>query len=211
MPHAGVGTMSLRLAPLGLAWLTAVPAAHAQTALATVTTTANGSASITVQPGTPVQLSVSISHNQFKVAGFMGGTVVDGHAGTPSNFSTTIPSLPTAFFGSFVGGSRIGADIATPPPGFGTPDPPFGQHPMPVWKYDLTIDQPGTYAVNWVAPAIAPNVRLFPTIGSFNFVEARTTYVGATITVVPSPASLALLALYPVTTHRRRRRANGGR
>lgn len=189
--------------------LAAVPA-HAQTALATVTTTANGSASITVQPGTPVQLSVSISHNQFKVAGFMGGTVVDGRAGTPSNFSTTIPALPTAIFGNFFGGSRIGADIATPPPGFGTPDPPFGQHPMPVWKYDLAIDQPGTYAVNWVAPAIAPNVRLFPTIASFNFVEAQTTYVGATITVLPTPASFALLALVPFTTRRGRRAASGG-
>jgi len=206
MPHAGFG-VSLSILLLAAC----PPVALAQpTIFATVTTTADGSPAVAVQPGTPVRLRVILSHTGATLAGIAGGTAVAGNAGAGSNFSTTIPSLPTVILGSFVGGSRLGADIANPPPSFGPPSPPFGTNPMPVWQYDLTLNEPGVYEVNWVPAAFAPNVRIYRTISSFTYTEAQTTYVGATITVLPPPASLTLLALFPLTARRRRPAATGG-
>lgn len=177
--------------------------AHAQ-ATATVTTTVAGGPAITVEPGTPVRIAVRIAHDQFSVAGVYGGTIVTDNAGIASNFSTTIPSLPTVNFGSFVGGSRVGASIEFVPLWTG-PTPPSGTNPMPVWDYDLTLANPGTYQVNWVSPSATPYVRLYSSVGAFNFTEAQTTYIGATITVLPAPTSLAPLALTATIAPRRRR------
>jgi len=205
MPRAEVGVFLSIL--LSTAW---TPAATAHP-LATVTTTVDGAASMTVQPGQPVAIAVRISHNAFHFAGIAGGTKVTDNAGLASNFSTTIPALPTVNFGAFVGGSRVGAEIVAMPPGFiGAVTPPFMFNPMPVWTYSLRLDDPGVYTINWVPTAQMPNVRLYQAISSFTSVEAQTTYTGATITVLPAPASLTLLALSPITTRRRRRVAIRG-
>ncbi len=129
----------------------------------------------------------------------------DLNFGAASGFTSTIPLLPTVFFGSFSGGSRVGADIANPPPGFSMPFPPFASHPMPVWQYNITLSDPGIFSIIWVSPASAPNVRVYATVGSFNFTEAQTTYVGATITVTPTPSTITIIASCGVLARRGRR------
>ena len=71
--------------------------------------------------------------------------------------------------------------------------------------YDLVINNPGVYTINWVAPGSAPNVRIYTSTASPAFTEAQTTYRGATITVTPAPASLALVGLGGLVAGRRRR------
>ncbi len=196
--------MKTILGLVGVAGLACV--ANGQVATATVTTTANGGAAAIVAPGTTVTIAVRIAHDQFSVAGLQGGTIVLGNAGTGGNFATTIPGLPTVNMGSFNGGSRTGVDFAFTPPGFiGATTPPSGSNPMPVFTDDITGLVAGVYTINWVSPGTAPNVRLYASIGSFSFVEAASTYVGAVITVTPAPGSLALIGLGDLVAGRRRR------
>ncbi len=194
--------MKKALALVAIAGLASVAAAQT----ATVRTTANGGAAAVVAPGSTVTIAVTIAHNQFAVAGLQGGAIITGNAGTGGNFATTIPGLPTVNMGSFTGGSRTGVDFAFTPPGFiGAATPPSGTNPMPVMTYDITGLAAGVYTINWVAPGSAPNVRLYASIGSFGFLEAQSTYTGATITVTPAPASLALVGLGGLVAGRRRR------
>lgn len=187
-----------------LVMMAAACSAAGQTAI--VTTSVNNGGMATIEPGGTVSVSVRIAHDQFSVAGIQGGTVVEGNAGVGSNFTTTIPSLPTVVLGSFVGGSRVGADIAfTPAAGFGHVTPPSGTNPMPVWRYDLTLAEPGVYDITWVPTLVSPNVRLYSSIGAFSFTEAQTTYVGARITVVPGAPTVWVLAVSGVLVARRRR------
>ncbi len=179
--------------------------ATAQTA--NVVVTANGGANAVIAPGGVVNVAVTIAHNQFSVAGIQGGSIVAGNAGAGGSFATSIPAGALVVLGSFSGGSRTGVDIAFTPPGFtgGFAVPPSGTNPMPVFTYDITGLAVGTYSLNWVSPASAPNVRLYATAGSTNFLEAQSTYTGATITVIPAPASLALVGLGGLVAGRRRR------
>ena len=179
--------------------------ATAQTAI--VRTTANGAASATIPLGGTATIAVTIAHNQFSVAGIQGGSIISGNAGTAGNFATSIPAGALVVLGSFSGGSRTGVDIAFTPPGFtgGFAVPPSGTNPMPVFTYDITGLAVGVYTINWVSPSTAPNVRLYATAGSTNFLETQSTYTGATITVIPAPASLALVGLGGLVAGRRRR------
>lgn len=177
--------------------------------MASITVTANGGAAAIVQPGESVTIRTQLWQNQWSFAGAQGGTIVENHSGHASNFSTTLPSLPTMLLGSFQGGSRVNADLALTPPGFlGSPTWPTGVTTFPFWQYTLTLDEPGTYDIKWVAPPNAPNIRLYQTIASFTFIEAQSTYIGATITVVPAPGSLFLIACVAIA---RRRTRNTGR
>lgn len=182
----------------------ALPALAQPGTQSTLLVTGNGLTSATVQVGEPVRLSVVIQHNGLSVAGFQGRVEITSNAGTPSNFTTQIPSLPTVVMGSFEGGSRTGIDVAFTPPGFvGGPIFPSAMNPMPVLEYDLTFDHWGEYAVNWIPSIEARNVRLYSSITPAPN-PAPTTYLGALITVVPSPASASLL-LFAAAARRRRR------
>ncbi len=193
-----------RHSAIGLVLLLAA-AASGQTA--TITTTVNGGGAATIEPGGSVTVSVRVSHTLFAVAGLAGGTVIDGNAGVASGFFSSIPALPTVNFGSFVGGSRLGADIAfTPPGGFGFVTPPSGTNPMPVWQYNITLSDPGRYDVTWITPLTAPNVRLYASIGAFSFIEVPANFVGATITVVPGVGTAGCLGFAGVLGATRGRR-----
>lgn len=191
----------------GVAASAAVAAASsgvlAQTAI--VTTSVNNGGTATIEPGGTVSVSVRIAHTMIAVAGIQGGTVIDGNAGVGSNFATTIPNLPTVNLGSFVGGSRTGADIAFTPLGFGHITPPSGSNPMPVWTYDVTLNEPGVYDIVWVPTVASPNVRLYASVAAFSWVEAQTTYVGARITVVPGSGTLPVVCAIGVLSRRGRR------
>lgn len=180
--------------------LALLPAAMAQTA--TLTASANGQPAVTVQPGEPVSIHVQITFAAGPLlAGAKGDLRITADAGTPSNFQFHLTG-PLVNTGTFVGGSRPGIDIAATPPGFGQPS--NWASLLDVLTYDVQFANPGVYLVAWAAPASAPNIRLFPTGTTASFVEAQTSYVGATITVLPTPPTLALLALTPLAARRRR-------
>lgn len=176
---------------------------------ATVTTRVNGGATTTIAPGGSVRVSVDVTHSHIAIAHLAGGTIVDGDVGVASNFATSIPSLPTMNFGSFVGGSRVGADFFFTYFGGMLPTPPSTLNPMPVWSYDLTLEAPGEYHITWVPSPFAPSVSIWTMPVIMNPVPAHTTIVGATITVTPGPASLWVAVSVGLLCWRRSR-PNGG-
>ena len=179
--------------------------ASAQTA--TVTTTANGGAAASINPGESVTIAVNVGWSGgVQLAGLQGGTKVAGDAGSGSNFAFNLGSGPLINTGAFTGGSRLGMDVASGPPAFFGVNPLWSApNPLNMMSYTLTISDPGVYQVIWQSPATAPSARLYENAGSISFLEAQTTYIGATITVVPAPASLALVGLGGLVAGRRRR------
>lgn len=180
-------------------------AVPARAITATVSVLADDHHNLTVQPGQPVAIDVIVTFDALQLANIQGDLRVTGDAGTPSNFRFNLGAGPLIHTGSFVGGSRTGIDIASGPPLF------FGvtvgwNNPSYPLSYTLTFDQPGTYDIAWQAPPTAPNVRVYASFATASFVEAQTTYLGATITVLPAPASLAAVALAAFASSTRRRR-----
>ncbi len=175
--------------------------------MASITVTANGGASAVVQPGEPVTIAAVLWQNQYCMAGVAGGTIVTDHAGQASDLRSRWFGLPTINFGMFQGGSRVNADFAFTPPGLlGASTPPQGMTFVPLWEYTLTLQTPGEYAVNWATPSAAPEILLYASPISFISFPVASTYIGATITVVPSPAAWpTVVAIAGLTPTRRRR------
>ncbi|MEZ6232668.1 MAG: hypothetical protein R3B68_00620 [Phycisphaerales bacterium] len=198
--------MKKALALVAIAGLAGVAAAQPA---ATVVTSVNGGASATVAPGATISVASVVSWTGgVQFAGIQGGPTVQGNAGAGSNFTSAFTAGTLVNLGSFNGGSRTGMDIAVTPAVFtgGFIVPPSGNSSgINLAAYDLVINDPGTYTINWVAPGSAPNVRIFVTTSTPAFTEANTTYRGATITVTPAPASLALVGLGGLVAGRRRR------
>lgn len=86
--------------------------------MASITVTANGGGSATVQPGEPVTIRANFWQNGWCIGRAEGSTVDTNDAGHASNFSSWLPVLPTINFGSFQGSSRLGTEFAFTPPGF---------------------------------------------------------------------------------------------
>jgi hypothetical protein len=172
---------------------------------ATVVTTVDGGAAATIQQGGSVRISVRVGHSGFNIARMVGGSIITGHAGVGSNFHSSLPDEPTIVLGAFSGGSRIGGDIMFLP-AVGTS--PAWPNPLPIWEYDVSGLAPGVYAVGWQADPAFPNVRIYQSWSSFTFLEAQTTYVGATITVVPAGTPTAgIVGAFGLLAARRRRMA----
>jgi hypothetical protein len=183
--------------------------ASAQTA--TMTVTADGTNAVTVNPGESVNINAELSWTgAVQFAGVKGAIRVEGNGGAGSNFTSDFPAGLQVLYGAFNGGSREGMDFAITPALFtgGTIIPPSGNSSgVTIGNYtlDTTGMAAGTYNVGWEAEPTAPSVRLYLTTTSPGFVEAQSTYIGATITIVPAPASLALVGLGGLVAGRRRR------
>ena len=194
------------LALVAVAGLAGVASAQS----ATMTVTANGGANASVLPGASVDIAASLTWGgAVQFAGVAGSIVVDGNAGAGSGFTSDFNAGALVNLGAFNGGSREGMDIAVTPAFFtgGVIVAPSGNTTLNIGSYslDTTGLAPGIYNVGFQATALAPNVRLFPSTSSPGFVEAQTTYVGASIEIVPAPASLALVGLGGLVVGRRRR------
>jgi uncharacterized protein (TIGR03382 family) len=178
---------------------------------ATITTTANGGAAAVVAPGSTVQINAVVSWTgAVQLAGLKGAVTVAGNAGAGGNFTSEFTAGSLVNLGAFTGGSRTGLDIGVTPAFFtgGFIVPPTGNSAgISFAKYDLNLTgvAAGTYAVGFTPDATAPNVRLYVTTATPGFVEAQTSLVGATITITPAPASLALVGLGGLVAGRRRR------
>lgn len=178
-------------------------AASASAQTATVVVTAGGASSATIQPGQPVALNVTISFTgAYQLASIQGDLVVTPGVGSPSNFQFGLVG-PLVNPGTFSGPSRLSISAAQ-----SAPSPLINSwfSPVNLMTYDLTFtpSQAGVYSVVW-QPAALGNVRLFPSQSSIAFAEAQTSFTGATITVTPAPATLALLGACPLASCRRRR------
>jgi hypothetical protein len=195
------------------------PAAYAQS-VATMRLTADGQASVTVAPNTPVHLDGIVSWtlgpqtggtgSQNTFAGIKGGILITDDAGSPANLTSHFTIGGLVNLGSFVGGSRPGIDIAVTPSMWGFIIPPSGNSAgLLIAGYDLTLADPGTYHVNWAPDPTWPLVRVYPSVTSFNFAEIPTTFHGATIVVIPAPATVAPVLLALVASARPRREHEG--
>lgn len=176
--------------------------------IARVVTTVSGQDSITVPPGQAVRVGVEVEWDGSLFCHVSGGTIVEGNAGVANNFVGSVPPGPTISLGAFVGGSRPGAEITYPPPGF-PPSPNQSRHPFKVWEYDLRLDEPGTYDVTWQAGSVFAQVLVFPSFTSFQWTALPTTFTTATITVVPGAPTAAMVGACVLLIGGRPRRAVG--
>lgn len=170
---------------------------------ASVVTTVNGGKSATIAPGGSVRVAVQVGHSGFNVARMVGGSIITGNAGIGRNFESSLPIEPLIVLGEFLGGSRIGGDIAFGPNGMGTS--PAWANPLPIWEYDVSGLAPGVYTVGWQADAAFPNVRIYQSRSSFVALKAQTTYAAATMTVVPGPGGVWIVGGFGVWASRRGR------
>ncbi|MEZ6232669.1 MAG: MYXO-CTERM sorting domain-containing protein [Phycisphaerales bacterium] len=194
------------LALVAVAGLAGVASAQS----ATVAVTANGGANASVAPGAIVSIATTATWGgAVQFAGLAGSINVSGNAGAGANFTSDFSAGTLVNLGAFNGGSRQGIDIAVTPAVFtgGFIVPPSGNTTLNIGSYDLDTTglAPGIYNVDFNASALAPNVRLFLTTSTPSFVEAQTEYRGATIEIIPAPASLALVGLGGLVAGRRRR------
>ncbi|MCA9289395.1 MAG: hypothetical protein KDA05_12455 [Phycisphaerales bacterium] len=88
---------------------------------------------------------------------------------------------------------------------FGPPIPaPWGSNQIHFLEYDWTAPTTlGVVEFNWTGAAASPDPVFFTAAG---YVTLPTTYTGASLTVIPAPASAALLAPLAIATVRRRER-----
>jgi len=205
--------MKKALALVAVAGIAGVASAQ----VATMAVTANGAAAALVTPGQVVTIAANVTWpggpqtgGNIQFAGIKGGIAVQGNAGAGNNFTSAFSSGGLVNLGSFNGGSRTGIDIAVTPAFFtgGFIVPPSGNSAglnIGTYNLDTTGMAAGVYTIGWAADSAAPNIRLFPSTSSPAFVEAQSVYVGAVLTVVPAPASLALVGLGGLVAGRRRR------
>ncbi len=195
---------------LAIAVLLATPAL-AQTA--TVTVSHNDPDGI-VEPGQTIRLSMHLTWTpNMQLAGFAGQFRIDpattGADGTITNRLSAFWPGALVNLGLIQRDDIVGIQVASIPHFF-TPmvTPPWANWGgLDAFSHDwIAPATPGQYNIAFLADPVAPNVRLYPATVSANFVEAQTTYIGASITVTPSPASLITLAAASLI-HSRRRRA----
>jgi len=68
-----------------------------------------------------------------------------------------------------------------------------------------TPSMPTAVSFDFVRDPIRPNARFYPFLNSPAFIEAETTWIGASVLVLPAPASLGVLAVAAAVAARRRR------
>lgn len=171
-----------------------------------------------VAPGQTVQVRVVIDY-----AGFFGNLwEIRGHlrssgdigSASGNAFPGVYPLLPQTLIdpGDLSGGSiesiLIRSGEMSLISGFpGPPLPPWSAISLAVFQYDWTAPiTPGPVQFTWTPdPAQANTLYIAPFISQTGPVAIPTTYFGASLTVVPAPATLALLAAMGVASGKVRR------
>jgi hypothetical protein len=112
--------------------------------------------------------------------------------------------------GTVVGDDVMGIDIAVTPWFFqgGMMYPPSNNYTGLMFTgYDWTAPQaPGEYRFTFQPSPLAPNLRVYPSTGSPNFIEVPTAYLSATLTVIPGAPTVGALVAGMAIAGRRRRR-----
>ena len=163
-----------------------------------------------VAPGEVVRVKAVVSWIPAGVqfAGMKGDLRAAPNVGIASNRFSEFLQGGLVNLGQFSGGSIVGVDIAVAPSFFtgGVIVPPSGNNwGIEVISYDwqAPVGFAGAVGFDWVPDPAAPNVRFFPPVGPPSWNWEPTVYVGTSLTVVPAPVSLALVA--PALRRGRRR------
>ena len=191
--------------------------AHAQTAIVRTTLTDPGTnQQITAAlPGQVVRVDTVVSWSPgqgTQMAGLKGDMLsirqFGGGVGTVSNRRSDYLPGGLVNLGTVVGDDIVGIDIAVTPFFFtgGIIIPPSSNwQGILIVGYDWTV--PGGaafYEFKFQADLIAPNFRVYPTPFSPAFIEVPTTYLSATLAVVPAPAAGLILLPWAAACARRR-------
>ncbi|MEZ6233861.1 MAG: hypothetical protein R3B68_06690 [Phycisphaerales bacterium] len=136
-------------------------------------------------------------------AGMRGDTIASGPMGDITNVGSALrdpgATQPFVRLGEPWAGSLVGTDIAIIPQTFtATPWPwTLSNEEMQFVHFDWTapaVSSPTEVRFDFRAHPLAPSPRFFPNLGFVvNWVEADTTYVGTTLTILPAPASLGMV------------------
>lgn len=198
--------------PLALCGLAAAqPSALVVTNL---TDPATGAPVAEVTPGETVRMRTTISwQGGIQMAGIAGDVLVapltpGGGVGVPTNRYSEYVAGTLVKLGTFQGDDLLGIDIAVTPICFtgGFVVPPSGNATgIDFIGFDWAAPtEPGDYEFRFQPSALAPNFRVYTSGTSPAFIEVPTTYIAASVTVIPAPAA-PLLALAAAFAPRRRR------
>lgn len=161
-----------------------------------------------VQPGETIRINVILTWTGvFALHHIAGEAVATPDVGMAA--SPYAPNGPSPFVnpGSPDLGSIRGVDIMSGPPGFlGGPSPYFAS-PLYFLRYDWTAPtQAGEVEFTWISRPDLPNALFYQQYASIEPIVVPTTYLGTSITVVPTPAPAAVLILSAGALSSRRRR-----
>ncbi|MCB9840381.1 MAG: hypothetical protein H6809_01855 [Phycisphaeraceae bacterium] len=162
-----------------------------------------------VEPGQAVRIGVMVDWTGgIQLAGLAGSLGPTPDVGIASSPSSPLGG-PLVNVGTPLGGGIVGYDVASIPPFFTAgPNviPSWAFPPIPVLEYTWTAPAtPGVVEFDFTPRALAPNVRLYTSLLSIAPVEAQTTYVGTSLTVVPGVGVLWAFGAAAVVVGRRRR------
>lgn len=171
-----------------------------------------------LEPGQTATILVTVTWDDpmAQFAGLRGDTIVGGALGEITNVDSALrepgSTQPFIRLGHIWAGSLIDTDIAIIPIWF------TGS----IWPWTLSYDGMPFVHFEWTAPAvsvptevhfdfstyaIAPNARFYPNLSNqLQPVEAETTFIGTTITVLPAPSGAAAVLAWGVVWSARRRR-----
>ncbi|MCB9840875.1 MAG: hypothetical protein H6809_04395 [Phycisphaeraceae bacterium] len=182
----------------------------------TLTDPATGAPIAEVAPGQTVRMRTTVSWEPggTQFAGIAGDMLVapltpGGGEGTPSNLVSEFSIGALVSLGTFSGDDLLGIDINVTPPFFpaGGPVPPsLNYWGIQFIGYDWAAPaEPGVYEFRFEPVLFFPNVRIYPSQSSPQFVSVPTTYAAASVTVIPAPAAASCVALAAAIAPRRRR------
>lgn len=187
---------------------------------AVVTITVNGDAHhdyMTFNDPMVIRATLTWAPAGTQFSNIRGSIVVNSGTGTPGyglplgDFSSDFPAGPLVNYGSLNGSTRQGMEFTALPSFFtgGVPTPPSGNHTgIILAEYTVFTNGPTFHgSIEWIPEVGRPNVSIYPSSTSPQFVEVPTTYVRATFTATPAPATLAALVLMGVAGPLRRRRS----
>ncbi|MCB9840876.1 MAG: hypothetical protein H6809_04400 [Phycisphaeraceae bacterium] len=212
-------TLATSLAPLVLAALALSRPASAQPSALVVTNLTDpvsGTTLASIAPSQTLRMRTRVSwQGGVQMAGIAGDMLVTpltpgGGEGVPANRYSEYAVGALVSLGAFAGDDLLGIDIAVTPAFFqgGWIIPPsYSSNGIDFIGFDWTApSEPGEYAFRFQPSALAPNLRVYPTTVSPAFIEVPTTYIAASVTVIPTPAAVPLLVLAAASTSSRRRR-----
>ena len=166
-----------------------------------------------VLPGETVRVTVLASFSgALMLAGLSGDAINSGVEGEASSLSSWYPRGALVNWGTPIGGSVYGLEIATTPPVFGGCGIIW---PHCGWNTDVHMLEFDWQAPDVAAPSHAnfdfvvsptlPGLLVYASMNSPTWTVLPTTYIGTSLTVLPAPGSASLLAALGLFAARRRR------
>ncbi|MCA9288301.1 MAG: hypothetical protein KDA05_06945 [Phycisphaerales bacterium] len=158
-----------------------------------------------VAPGQTVHITHTLSMTAYMVSDWRGDAAVTPNLGAASNISSYFVPSPWASFTGPSGGSVVGFAASHPVPLFvPVVIPPWNAPQSILMEYDWTApSEPGVYEFRWTPHPSSPLVSGYLSSTTGVLTPYPTTYLGATLTVIPAPAAAPLLLAAALVPNRR--------